>query len=269
MGRTPSRDASTHVRRRASDTAGSKQGLLWASVIVIIRTLTTTFYLQYCTQKVAATAGMDGRPCPSRRWKLPPACLQWGGVPLTPCLLLCPRRLVRYLLLSSRSYLVYSPDARVVARYIRMLFFAVTGLWGHPCRSLARSRLATLRRYSLCSPGRGLAGRRLFPRQHSRFPLAVRMASAAAPASAGRTISRVVMAREQAEGDGARVRRSIGSRALPDLDPFLLLDEFRVTPPAGFPTHPHRGMQTVTYMLSGAFQHKVGDVFLFCWSSIV
>eukprot|EP00170_Pyropia_yezoensis_P004945 contig_20156_g4959 len=82
------------------------------------------------------------------------------------------------------------------------------------------------------------------------------MASAAAPAGAGRTISRVVMAREQAEGDGARVRRSIGSRALPDLDPFLLLDEFRVTPPAGFPTHPHRGMQTVTYMLSGAFQHE-------------
>lgn len=64
------------------------------------------------------------------------------------------------------------------------------------------------------------------------------------------------MAREQSEGDGARVRRSIGSHALPDLDPFLLLDEFRVTPPAGFPTHPHRGMQTVTYMLSGAFQHK-------------
>lgn len=76
------------------------------------------------------------------------------------------------------------------------------------------------------------------------------------------------MAREQAEGDGARVRRSIGSRALPDLDPFLLLDEFRVTPPAGFPTHPHRGMQTVTYMLSGAFQHEVGCVFLFCWSLV-
>jgi len=82
-------------------------------------------------------------------------------------------------------------------------------------------------------------------------------ATGAASAAASRTIAKVVMAREQSEGDGARVRRSIGSAALPDLDPFLLLDEFRVSPPAGFPTHPHRGMQTVTYMLEGAFRHKV------------
>eukprot|EP00168_Porphyra_purpurea_P004646 TRINITY_DN1565_c0_g1_i1.p1 TRINITY_DN1565_c0_g1~~TRINITY_DN1565_c0_g1_i1.p1 ORF type:complete len:285 (+),score=85.82 TRINITY_DN1565_c0_g1_i1:325-1179(+) len=81
-------------------------------------------------------------------------------------------------------------------------------------------------------------------------------ATRAASAAAGRSIAKVVMAREQSEGDGARVRRSIGSAALPDLDPFLLLDEFRVSPPAGFPTHPHRGMQTVTYMLEGAFWHK-------------
>lgn len=82
---------------------------------------------------------------------------------------------------------------------------------------------------------------------------------AAAAAGAGRSIARVVMAREQSEGDGARVRRSVGSASLPDLDPFLLLDEFRVSPPAGFPTHPHRGMQTVTYMLDGAFRHEVRD----------
>lgn len=144
-----------------------------------------------------------------------------------------------------------------------MLCFVLTGLRPDPCRSVARSRLATPRRVSLYSRNRAASGRRLSPRYPTRFPLPIRMAAAASPASAGRTISRVVMAREQSEGDGARVRRSIGSHALPDLDPFLLLDEFRVTPPAGFPTHPHRGMQTVTYMLSGAFQHKVGDEFLF------
>jgi len=40
------------------------------------------------------------------------------------------------------------------------------------------------------------------------------------------------------------------------LDPFLLLDEFTVTPPAGFPDHPHRGFETVTYMLHGSFKHE-------------
>jgi redox-sensitive bicupin YhaK (pirin superfamily) len=40
------------------------------------------------------------------------------------------------------------------------------------------------------------------------------------------------------------------------LDPFLLLDHFRVKPPAGFPDHPHRGFQTVTYMLKGKFRHR-------------
>lgn len=160
-------------------------------------------------------------------------------------------------------YSISSPNSPVDASPPRMLFFVVTGLWPWSCRSLALSRLSTLRRYSVFSPSRALFCKRVSPRQPSRVPLPIRMAAATSPSSAGRTISRVVMAREQSEGDGARVRRSIGSRALPDLDPFLLLDEFRVTPPAGFPMHPHRGMQTVTYMLSGAFQHKVGDVFLF------
>lgn len=43
------------------------------------------------------------------------------------------------------------------------------------------------------------------------------------------------------------------------LDPFLLLDEFRVAAPAGFPDHPHRGFETVTYMLEGAFTHEDFD----------
>ena len=55
---------------------------------------------------------------------------------------------------------------------------------------------------------------------------------------------------------GARVRRSIGTSQLRNLDPFLMLDEFLVKKPAGFPDHPHRGIETVTYMLSGKFMHE-------------
>lgn len=67
---------------------------------------------------------------------------------------------------------------------------------------------------------------------------------------------RKLLSKEQAEGDGARVRRSIGRPEMKSLDPFLLLDEFRVSAPAGFPDHPHRGFETVTYMIEGAFAHE-------------
>lgn len=73
---------------------------------------------------------------------------------------------------------------------------------------------------------------------------------------APKDVAKVVIAREQSEGVGARVRRSIGRPELQNLDPFLLLDEFHVSKPAGFPDHPHRGQQTVTYMLEGAFKHE-------------
>ncbi|KAG2187411.1 hypothetical protein INT44_005099 [Umbelopsis vinacea] len=71
-----------------------------------------------------------------------------------------------------------------------------------------------------------------------------------------RKIAQSVLSKEQAEGAGARVRRSIGTRSLRNLDPFLMLDEFSVQAPAGFPDHPHRGFQTVTYMLEGEFWHE-------------
>jgi redox-sensitive bicupin YhaK (pirin superfamily) len=68
--------------------------------------------------------------------------------------------------------------------------------------------------------------------------------------------------RGQATSDGAGVRltRVIGTGQLPALDPFLMLDEFGSDKPgdyiAGFPSHPHRGFETVTYMLDGRMRHK-------------
>uniref|UniRef100_A0A8I5ZXG1 Pirin n=1 Tax=Rattus norvegicus TaxID=10116 RepID=A0A8I5ZXG1_RAT len=60
-----------------------------------------------------------------------------------------------------------------------------------------------------------------------------------------------VLSREQSEGVGARVRRSIGGPELKMLDPFLLFDEFKGGRPGGFPDHPHRGFETVSYLLEG------------------
>lgn len=68
---------------------------------------------------------------------------------------------------------------------------------------------------------------------------------------ASRKVTKVVLSIEQSEGVGARVRRSIGRSELKNLDPFLMLDEFKGGRPAGFPDHPHRGFETVSYLLDG------------------
>jgi redox-sensitive bicupin YhaK (pirin superfamily) len=74
-----------------------------------------------------------------------------------------------------------------------------------------------------------------------------------------RHVSRIVRGQAASDGAGVKLTRVIGSRVLPDLDPFLLLDEFRSDDPndyiAGFPAHPHRGFETVTYMLAGRMRH--------------
>jgi redox-sensitive bicupin YhaK (pirin superfamily) len=75
-----------------------------------------------------------------------------------------------------------------------------------------------------------------------------------------RRVVRVVRGQPTRDGAGVRLTRLIGTPELDALDPFLLLDEFKSDRPedylAGFPDHPHRGFETVTYMLAGSMLHQ-------------
>jgi redox-sensitive bicupin YhaK (pirin superfamily) len=75
-----------------------------------------------------------------------------------------------------------------------------------------------------------------------------------------RPISRRLRGQATSDGAGVSLTRVIGTQQLPALDPFLMLDEFGSDRPgdyiAGFPAHPHRGFETVTYMLDGRMRHK-------------
>jgi len=77
---------------------------------------------------------------------------------------------------------------------------------------------------------------------------------------ATRTVRRVVRGMPTSDGAGVKLTRVIGQPQLPDLDPFLMLDEFGTDKAedyiAGFPDHPHRGFETVTYMLDGRMRHR-------------
>ena len=75
-----------------------------------------------------------------------------------------------------------------------------------------------------------------------------------------RIVERVIQGQPSSDGAGVNLSRSLGQSQAARLDPFLMLDEFRSDEAAdyigGFPSHPHRGFETVTYMLAGAMNHR-------------
>jgi quercetin 2,3-dioxygenase len=91
-------------------------------------------------------------------------------------------------------------------------------------------------------------------------PVAKKLRTKEPAALETRAVDRRFRGIETLEGAGVRLRRMFGNSEVPLLDPFLLLDNFGSTNPAdylaGFPWHPHRGLETVTYMLNGRTAHE-------------
>lgn len=85
------------------------------------------------------------------------------------------------------------------------------------------------------------------------------MGNSANHSSNNRQVQQILPSRSTSDGDGVRIQRTLGQHRH-DMDPFLMLDEIRSVDSAdyvgGFPPHPHRGIETLTYMLAGGFVHE-------------
>ena len=99
------------------------------------------------------------------------------------------------------------------------------------------------------------------PRRYRSFCglLAEKILSSVGGPMSLRPVKRLIQAKPTLEGAGVHLRRAFGFGNTSDFDPFLLLDDFRNDIPedylAGFPWHPHRGIETITYVLSGTVEH--------------
>src|SRR6185503_8892610 len=108
-----------------------------------------------------------------------------------------------------------------------------------------------------------LARRSLLVQAAGVIPLALSRRTLAAPTiviPSSRKVERILAGMPTTDGAGVRLSRVIGQPALPNLDPFVMLDRFHSDDPrayiAGFPDHPHRGFETVTVMLAGYMRHR-------------
>jgi redox-sensitive bicupin YhaK (pirin superfamily) len=149
-----------------------------------------------------------------------------------------------------------------LSSFISIIAIAITAFYHHPdlveyMRSFFNKstlnnitntfKTNTTRTHTTMSPSSTFVGLPVIPPNDPSL-------TAASPKTRG--IAKVFEAVEQAEGAGATVRRSIGTPKLRNFSPFLMLDHFSIAPGAGFPDHPHRGQETVTYLLSGAVDHE-------------